>query len=60
MGQTEPRDGVGDAIGLVLVDNCDFAELHADPSHPAVGALVLAPLRAAGATGCNVNPLFVS
>lgn len=47
------------AIGQVLVDNCSFAALREHPATSAVGALTLAPLRAEGATGCAVNPLFV-
>jgi kynurenine formamidase len=47
------------AIGLVLVDNCDFGAMRATSGRPAVGALMLAPLRLEGATGSNVNPLFV-
>ncbi|SDG36507.1 cyclase family protein [Pseudonocardia oroxyli] len=46
------------AIGLVLVDNCDFtaarAALARHDTH--VGALVVAPLPLPGGTGCNVNP----
>jgi len=48
------------AIGLVLVDNCDFARLRAAlPAGQATGALVVGPLPIAGATGCNVNPVVV-
>jgi kynurenine formamidase len=51
------------AIGLVLVDNCDFARLRTDPGSAGgtatTGALAIAPLPIAGATGNNVNPLLV-
>jgi kynurenine formamidase len=49
------------AIGLVLVDNCDFSAAVAAlrSSKRATGAFVVAPLRIEGATGCNVNPLLV-
>lgn len=47
------------AIGLVLVDNCDFSALRDRDDAPMVGALTVAPLRAVGATGCAVNPLFI-
>ncbi len=48
------------AIGLVLVDNCDFARLRpAMVNRPPIGALVVAPLCVAGATGSNVNPLLL-
>lgn len=49
------------AIGLVLVDNCDFAAARAalaakgDPT----GLLVVAPLRIPGATGATVDPLLL-
>jgi hypothetical protein len=48
------------AIGLVLVDNCDFSRLR-DALEPgqATGALVLAPLPIPGATGCNVSPIVL-
>jgi kynurenine formamidase len=49
------------AIGLVLVDNCDFARLRAAlPDGQATAALVIGPLPIAGATGCNVNPVVVT
>ncbi|HVM64249.1 MAG TPA: cyclase family protein [Acidimicrobiales bacterium] len=48
------------AIGLVLVDNCDFSRLRAALGpHGATGALVLAPLPLEGATGCNVSPIVL-
>jgi kynurenine formamidase len=50
------------AIGLLLVDNCDFAALrtaHGRGSKVA-GALVLAPLVVEGANGANLNPLVLS
>ena len=71
-GGDEPRAPVhllNWAIGLVLVDNCDFARLRAaqrtEPADgaaegaAATGALVLAPLPIPGATGCNVSPLVL-
>lgn len=49
------------AIGLVLVDNCDFTQARASfESHgTGTGALVVAPLRIPGATGSCVNPLLI-
>lgn len=51
------------AIGLVLVDNCDFSRLRTTPGSAGgtatAGAVTIAPLPIAGATGNNVNPLFV-
>lgn len=49
------------AIGLVLVDNCEFAAARAalDAAGKATGLLVVAPLRIPGATGCTVNPLLL-
>lgn len=49
------------AIGLVLIDNCDFAAARATlaASGAATGLLVVAPLRIPGATGCAVNPLLL-
>jgi len=49
------------AIGLVLVDNCDFAAARAAfrDAGRATGLLVVAPLRIPGATGCTVNPLVL-
>jgi kynurenine formamidase len=48
------------AIGLILVDNCDFGRLRATlPDGRATGALVVGPLPMAGATGCNVNPVVL-
>lgn len=49
------------AIGLVLVDNCDFGRLRAAGGAPgSTGALVIAPLPIEGATGNNVNPLLLT
>jgi kynurenine formamidase len=52
---------LGWAIGLVLVDNCDFARLRLalGPGSKIAGALVLAPLAVEGANGVNVNPLVL-
>jgi kynurenine formamidase len=51
------------AIGLLLVDNCDFgrlrAALAAEAGHPPVGLLVVSPLPIEGGTGSNVNPLVL-
>jgi kynurenine formamidase len=49
------------AIGLVLIDNCDFAAARAalNAAGKATGLLVVAPLRIPGATGCTVNPLLL-
>jgi kynurenine formamidase len=49
------------AIGLVLVDNCDFSSVvpAMRTAQRGAGAFVVAPLRIEGATGCNVNPLLV-
>jgi kynurenine formamidase len=49
------------AIGLVLIDNCDFAAARAalNEAGKATGLLVVAPLRIPGATGCTVNPLLL-
>jgi kynurenine formamidase len=49
------------AIGLLLVDNCDFGVLrsHVCRKRPRVGMFVVCPLRIAGATGCAVNPLVL-
>jgi kynurenine formamidase len=46
------------AIGLVLVDNCNFAAARAalGASGRASGLLVISPLRIPGGTGCTVNP----
>lgn len=48
------------AIGLVLVDNCDFAQLrhHLGPARSTC-ALVVAPLPLVGGTGNNVNPMAI-
>jgi len=49
------------AIGLVLVDNCDFARLRAVPDRrSATCAVVIAPPPFVGATGANVNPIAVA
>ncbi len=49
------------AIGLVLVDNCDFraARPALQAAGKATGMLVVSPLRIPGATGCTVNPLLL-
>ena len=49
------------AVGLVLIDNCDFAAARAAlaAAGKATGLLVVAPLRIPGATGCTVNPLVL-
>jgi hypothetical protein len=47
------------AIGLLLVDNCDFAALRAALGRGTrtAGALILAPAVVEGANGVNLNPL---
>lgn len=48
------------AIGLVLVDNCDFSRARDDLAAAGHEALFMtAPLPIAGATGGNVNPLVM-
>jgi kynurenine formamidase len=49
------------AIGLGLIDNCDFAAARTAlaAAGKATGLLVVAPLRIPGATGCTVNPLLL-
>jgi len=49
------------AIGLALIDNCDFAALRRAlaAAGTATGLLVVAPLRIPGATGGVVNPLVL-
>jgi len=49
------------ALGLVLVDNCDFAAARAAfaDAGATTGLLVVAPLRIPGGTGCTVNPLVL-
>jgi hypothetical protein len=49
------------AVGLLLVDNCDFGALRAvlGAGTQVAGALVLAPLPVEGANGANVNPLIL-
>jgi len=49
------------AIGLLLVDNCDFGELRAAVGRgtQVTGALVVAPLVIEGANGVNLNPLIL-
>ncbi|HVX23715.1 MAG TPA: cyclase family protein [Acidimicrobiales bacterium] len=48
------------AIGLVLVDNCDFGAYRAATvPEGGFGALLVAPLPIAGATGSNVNPVAI-
>jgi Putative cyclase len=50
------------AIGLLLLDNCDFAPLRAaqGPGTKVAGALVVSLLAVAGANGVNLNPLVLS
>ena len=49
------------AIGLLLVDNCDFSPLRAalGPGTRVAGALVVAPIVVEGANGVNINPLIL-
>jgi kynurenine formamidase len=49
------------AIGLVLIDNCDYGAARAALAEAgkATGLLVVAPLRIPGGTGCMVNPLLL-
>jgi hypothetical protein len=49
------------AIGLLLVDNCDFGALRAaiGPGSQVAGAVVVAPLVIEGANGSNLNPLIL-
>lgn len=49
------------AIGLLLVDNCDFAALRAalGGGTRIAGALMLAPVVVEGANGVNLNPLIL-
>lgn len=56
-----PVHGLMWALGLVVVDNCDFSRLIpiVRQSGQAVGAFAVAPLLILGATGCNVNPLLI-
>jgi kynurenine formamidase len=51
--------GLNWAIGLALVDNCNFATLRAVAGGRAEGALVFGVLPMPGATGCNVNPVVL-
>jgi len=50
------------AIGLLLLDNCDFAGLRRarGPGTKVAGALVVALLAVEGANGVNLNPLVLS
>jgi hypothetical protein len=50
------------AIGLLLLDNCDFAALRRahGPGTKVAGALVVALLAVEGANGVNLNPLMLS
>ena len=50
------------AIGLLLLDNCDFAALRRahGPGTQVTGALVVSPLSVEGANGANLNPLVLS
>ena len=52
---------LGWAIGLPLVDNCDFSALRSElgPGTCVAGALVLAPIAVPGANGVNLNPLVL-
>ncbi|MBN9189187.1 cyclase family protein [Microbacterium sp.] len=51
---------LGWAIGLPLVDNCDFSGLRRELGGTAIaGTLVLAPLAVPGANGMNLNPLIL-
>jgi hypothetical protein len=50
------------AIGLLLLDNCDFAALRRERGGASgvAGALVVAPVAAEGANGANLSPLVLS
>jgi hypothetical protein len=50
------------AIGLLILDNCDFASLRAahGPGTKVAGALVVSVLPVSGSNGVNLNPLIVS
>jgi kynurenine formamidase len=50
------------AIGLLLLDNCDFAALRRarGPQTQVAGALVVSLLAIEGANGANLNPLVLS
>ena len=50
------------AIGLLLLDNCDFAALRraGGPATRVAGALVVSLLAVEGANGANLNPLVLS
>ncbi len=50
------------AIGLLLLDNCDFAALRRahGPGTKVAGALVVALLAVEGANGVNLNPLVLT
>jgi kynurenine formamidase len=49
------------AIGLLLVDNCDYGALRAalGGGTQVAGALIVAPVLVQGANGVNVNPLVM-
>jgi hypothetical protein len=49
------------AIGLLILDNCDFSTLRGalGGGTQIAGALVLAPLPIPGANGVNTNPLIL-
>lgn len=49
------------AIGLVLVDNCDFADARevVTAAGSVVGMLIVAPLKVPGGTASPVSPLFI-
>ena len=50
------------AIGLLLLDNCDFSALRRahGPGTKVAGALVVALLAVEGANGVNLNPIVLS
>lgn len=50
------------AVGLLLLDNCDFAALRRarGPQTQVAGALVVSLLAIEGANGANLNPLMPS
>ena len=50
------------AIGLLLLDNCDFAALRRGHARGArvAGALVVSLLAVEGANGVNLNPLVLT
>ena len=50
------------AIGLLLLDNCDFAAMRRahGPGTKVAGALVVSLLAIEGANGVNLNPLVLT